>query len=87
VRRNAAVTSLLALTSRSSFERSALGFFGGRRKTWAPPGAGEEAAEGGLLRDSRRSFFSKRWAVWRLRFASIWALRKAVSQLRSVSFV
>lgn len=84
VRRKAAVTSLLALTSRSSLDISALGFRGGGRKAWAP-GAGEEEdeaeAEGGLVRDSRRSFFSARWADWRLRFASSWALREANSQL------
>ena len=84
MRRKAAVTSLLAFTSRSALDRSALGFRGGVRKAWAP-GSGEVEAEveGDLVRDSRRSLFSARWAEWRLRFASSWALRKAISQLKS----
>lgn len=75
VRRRAAVTSVLAFTSRSALER------GDSLRGVGAEGRSDMEGEAGLEREERRSCFSARWAEWRERLASSWALRKAISEL------
>ncbi len=81
VRRKANVTSLLALSSLSSFETSADFWFQRRG-----PGPGDDVSERGLgsAYDCRRSSRSRRFASSRFRLALNTALRKAEIYLREL---